>query len=61
MEEVVPGPLPGCVIKVELGGVFVGVFEFSLESLLSFSSFALAAESSFRNTCLVAAVAPELS
>jgi hypothetical protein len=39
----------------------VEVFDFSLESLLSLGSFALAAELSSRNSCLAAMVIPELS
>ncbi len=61
MEEVVPSPLPGRVIRVGLGGVFVGVFDFSLESFLVLGSFALAAELSSHSTCLVTATTPELS
>ncbi len=37
------------------------VFDFSLESLLSLGSFALAAELSSRNSCLAAMATPELS
>jgi hypothetical protein len=54
--EVVPGPLLGCVIKVGLGRAIVGVVNFLLDALISFGSFALAAEIFSFATCLVAAV-----
>jgi hypothetical protein len=60
MGEVVFGPLPGCLIRVRLGGAVVGVVDFLLIALLSFGSFALAAERSSLTTCLAAA-APKLS
>ncbi len=54
--EVVLGPLPGCVIKVGLGGAVAEVVSFFLVTLLSFGSFALVAERSSLATCLAAAV-----
>jgi len=53
--EFIPGPLLGCVIRVGLGGAVVGVVDFLLDTLLSFGSFALAAEIFSFATCLVAA------
>jgi len=58
--EVVLGPLPRNMIKVELGGVVVGVVDFLLIALLSFSSFALVAKRSSLATCL-ATTAPKLT
>jgi len=59
-EEVVPGPLHGCVIKVGLGGAIAEVVGFFLITLLSFGSFVLVAKRSSLATWL-AAMAPKLS
>ncbi len=58
--EVVRGPLPGCVIRVGLGGPVAEVVGFFFITLLSFGSFALAVERSSLATCL-ATMAPKLS
>ncbi len=46
MGVVVPGPLPGRVIRARLGGVAKKVFDLLLDSVLSLGSFSLAAERS---------------
>jgi hypothetical protein len=61
--EVFLSPLPGCVIRVGLGGAVVGVLGFlfgALLSFFSFESFTLAADVSSLVTYLVA-VAPKHS
>ncbi len=58
--EVVPDLLLGCVIRVGLGRVVVRVIDFLLNALLSFGSFALAADISSLATCL-AVTAPKFS
>jgi len=62
--EVLPGPMPGCTIRVEFGGgAVVGVLGFFLEALpsdFSLGSFDLAAEPSSFVTSL-AAMSPRVS
>ncbi len=60
MGAVVPGLLPGSVIRVGLGGADVKVFDLFLGADLSLGSFFLAIEKSSLATCLAAAT-PRLS
>ncbi len=53
--RVVPVPLPGCVNKGWMEGVVAGVVKFLRWALLSFGTFALAAERSSLSTCLATA------
>jgi hypothetical protein len=60
MGVVVPGPLPGCVIRTGLGGVAEKVFNLLLDLVFSLGSFPLVAERSSFATDL-SATTPKFS
>jgi len=53
-----PGPLPECVVKFGVGGVFVGAIDVLLASFFPLEAKALASEASSLNTCLAAVALP---
>jgi len=53
-----PGPLPKCVVRFEIGGVFVGAIDVFLASIFPLEAKTLASEASSLSTCLAAAALP---